>query len=160
MTRDPSKIGVYSAITVEEWVSILDLAVKWKFESIRDLTIQQLVDLASPIDKIVIGRKYDAAAGWLSGAYQEVCRRSDALTLEEASRLCMADVVKISSLRQDIRSGGRKHWAANVSLGMISKAFGLAVGQDVQTEQVKVNEREEMKAEETEAESRFDAMRW
>jgi hypothetical protein len=99
-----SEIGVYSATTVEEWTSVLDLAAKWKFESIRAFAIKQLESIASPIDKIVIGRKHNIL-DWLVGAYGAVCERTDALTLVEATLLGMEDVVKISSLRQDIRDG-------------------------------------------------------
>ena len=97
-----SEIAVYSAITVEEWTAVLDLAAKWKFESIRVFAIKQLEIIASPIDKIVIGRRHNVL-DWLVNAYGAVCERTDALTLDEAKLLGMEDVVKISSLRQDIR---------------------------------------------------------
>jgi hypothetical protein len=99
-----SEIAVYSATTVEEWTAVLDLAAKWKFESIRAFAIKQLESIASPIDKIVIGRGHNVL-DWLVDAYGAVCERTDALTLDEAKLLGMEDVVKISSLRQDIRDG-------------------------------------------------------
>jgi len=118
------QIGVYSAATVEEWSSILNLAAKWKFESIRTLAIERLAGLASPIDKIVLGRKHNIL-DWLGDAYQAVCQRQDSLTLEEASQLSLADVVTISSLRQDIRSSGKIRLPMDVSPHRISEAFGL-----------------------------------
>ena len=90
---------MYGASSVEEWSSILHLADKWKFESIRGLSITQLSPIASPIDKIVIGRRY-GIADWLPGAYQAVYIRPDALTLEEGRRLGVDDVIRIHTIRQ------------------------------------------------------------
>jgi hypothetical protein len=119
------QIGVYAATTVSEWTSVLDLAAKWKFESIKTLAIKRLADLASPIDKTVLGRKHHVL-DWLTDAYRVVCQRQEALTLEEANRLRLEDVVTISSLRQDIRSGGRRDLPLmDISSDVISEAFGL-----------------------------------
>jgi hypothetical protein len=120
------QIGVYAATTVSEWTSVLDLAAKWKFESIKTLAIKRLADLASPIDKTVLGRKHHVL-DWLTDAYRVVCQRQEALTLEEANRLRLEDVVTISSLRQDIRSGGRRDLPLmDISSDVISEAFGLS----------------------------------
>jgi len=121
----PAQIGVYSATTVEEWTSVLDLAAKWKFESIRTFATTQLASLASPIDKIVLGRRHNIL-NWLPDAYQAVCERPDALTLEEAKLLGMEDVVKISSLRQDIRPNGFKTTISlTLSVDVLRETFGL-----------------------------------
>ncbi|KZP25161.1 hypothetical protein FIBSPDRAFT_1009241, partial [Athelia psychrophila] len=97
--RKPS-FGLYSVSTVDEWSSILHLADKWSFESIRALAITQLVPIASPIDKIVLGRRYGVNA-WLPGAYGTVCVRPTALTLDEGRRLGVDDVVRINAIRQE-----------------------------------------------------------
>jgi hypothetical protein len=115
---------VYSATTVEEWTAVLNLAAMWKFESIKAFSIERLANLASPIDKIVLGRKHNVVE-WLSGAYREVCERDGALTLEEAHRLGMEDVVRISSLRQDIRGGKAFGSGLLLSVNSIRKRFEL-----------------------------------
>jgi hypothetical protein len=84
---------------VDEWTSILDLAAKWKFQSIKALALKQLLPIISPIDKLVLGRRH-GITGWLPDAYSAICGRKDALTLEEGLRLGMEDVIKISALRQ------------------------------------------------------------
>lgn len=94
-----SEFGKYAAITVAEWASILDLATEWKFESIRVLAIDKLALIASPVDRIVFGRKYQIP-GWLTDAYQVICSRLDPLTVEEGMRLGIRDTVKISAIRQ------------------------------------------------------------
>ncbi|KIM85851.1 hypothetical protein PILCRDRAFT_5473 [Piloderma croceum F 1598] len=119
----PHQIGVYSATTVDEWTAILNLAAKWKFESIKDLAIRQLALIGSPIDKIVLGQRH-GVTDWLLDSYRAICERSDALTLDEANRLGMENVVKISSLRQDIRRVGSLG-RITVSLDVLKQTFGL-----------------------------------
>jgi hypothetical protein len=115
---------VYSATTVDEWTAVLNLAAMWKFESTKAFSIERLANLASPIDKIVLGRKHNVVE-WLSGAYREVCERDGALTLEEAHRLGMEDVVRISSLRQDIRGSMAFGSGLLLSVDSIHKRFEL-----------------------------------
>jgi hypothetical protein len=116
------KFGVYAATNVDDWSSVLDLASKWKFESIKALAIERLAALASPIDKIVLGRRHEITE-WLVDAYTAVCERSSALTLEEAKRLGLDDVVKISFLRQEIRTSAFR--LARASVDVVSTTFGL-----------------------------------
>ncbi|KZP25189.1 hypothetical protein FIBSPDRAFT_783642 [Athelia psychrophila] len=92
----PSSFGLYSASTVEDWSSILHLADKWSFESIRALAITQLAPIASPIDKIVLGRRYDVNE-WLPDAYGSVCVQPAALTQDEGRRLGVDDVIRINA---------------------------------------------------------------
>lgn len=80
-------------------MSILELAARWGFESIKLLAIEHLAQYDSPIDKIVLGRKYGIVE-WLGGAYEAVCRRNGPLTHEEGIRLGMEDVIRISAVRQ------------------------------------------------------------
>ncbi|KAF7986993.1 hypothetical protein HWV62_69 [Athelia sp. TMB] len=84
--------------TIAQWASILLLADKWGFESIRLLAIDCLAT-AAPVDKIVLGRRYGIAA-WLPGAYKAVCTREAPLTVEEGIRLGVEDVVRIAAARQ------------------------------------------------------------
>ncbi|KZP04292.1 hypothetical protein FIBSPDRAFT_767623, partial [Athelia psychrophila] len=95
----PTSFSVHPASTVEEWSGILYLADKWSFQSIRTLAVAQMSPIASPIDKIVFGRLYDVNE-WLAGAYQAVCTRLDALSLEEGRRLGVDDAIRINSIRQ------------------------------------------------------------
>jgi hypothetical protein len=97
----PSDFGVHAATTITEWTAILDLAASWNFKSIKALAIKQLACIASPIDKIVLGRKHNIEE-WLGDAYEAVCVRDEPLTLEEGNRLGMEDVIKISATRQRI----------------------------------------------------------
>jgi hypothetical protein len=97
----PSDFGVHAATTVEDWTGILNLAANWNFTSIKALAIKNLSSIASPIDKIVLGRMHDVKE-WLGDAYEAVCLRDDPLTLDDGVRLGMEDVIKISATRQRI----------------------------------------------------------
>ncbi|KZP11845.1 hypothetical protein FIBSPDRAFT_799817, partial [Athelia psychrophila] len=85
--------------TTAQWTSILHLAAKWGFENIKLLATDNLTANATPIDKIVLGRRY-GIIDWLSGAYEAVCTRADPLTVEEGMKLGVEDTVKISAARQ------------------------------------------------------------
>lgn len=86
-----------SPTTVEEWTSVLDVATRFQFDGIKTLAITQLAIIASSIDKIVIGRKYNINK-WLTDAYRSVCERRELLAQEDAERLGMEDVVKIANV--------------------------------------------------------------
>jgi len=72
--------------TVEDWTSILRLSTKWKFSSLRELAVQRLLEITSPIDKVVLGHTFDLPE-WLPLAYAQLCERNIPLTVEEGKRL-------------------------------------------------------------------------
>lgn len=118
-----SDFGKHAAETADQWSAILELAAKWHFLSIRNLAIRTLTSLASPIDKIVLGRKHGIIE-WLNDAYEAVCLRSDSLSLEEGWKLQMEDIIKISSLRYQIAKERFKRCPELSNL--ITITFGLA----------------------------------
>ncbi|KAF7969628.1 hypothetical protein HWV62_26809 [Athelia sp. TMB] len=94
----PRRFGLYTASTVEDWSSILQLAHQWGFESIKVLAAQNLAPIASPIDKIVFGRRY-GVDHWLKSAYKAVCLQEAPLNLQEGRRLGVDDVIRINAVR-------------------------------------------------------------
>ncbi|KDQ53598.1 hypothetical protein JAAARDRAFT_197399 [Jaapia argillacea MUCL 33604] len=100
----PIDFTKHTVATVDEWISVLALATKWSFTTLRSLAIRELFPLASPVDKIVVGRQYDIPE-WLRDAYVAVCAPPNALTKKEGERLGLDEVIKISQLRQDVRTG-------------------------------------------------------
>jgi hypothetical protein len=97
-----SEFGTYALTTLDQWVSVLHLASKWGFESIRSLALRELLPLASPVDKIVLGRKY-GFDGWLTPAFVAVCARAEPLSLAEADKMSNADVTRIFQARERAR---------------------------------------------------------
>ncbi|KZP12990.1 hypothetical protein FIBSPDRAFT_147011 [Athelia psychrophila] len=85
-----------------------------------------MAPIASPIDKIVFGRLYDINE-WLTGAYQAVCTRLDALTLEEGKRLGVDDAIRINSIRQDFCFVRVSEASPKLCEEDIESRFGLAI---------------------------------
>jgi hypothetical protein len=88
--------------SVDDWADVLDLSTQWDFKDVRPVAINNLSEIALPIDKIRLAR-YHGLEEWLLEAYIVICRRSEALSIEEARRIPLEDVVKIGIIRQSIR---------------------------------------------------------
>ncbi|KAJ7286922.1 hypothetical protein C8J57DRAFT_1282354 [Mycena rebaudengoi] len=89
-------------VSVDEWTSVLALATKWEFTSLRELAMQNLSATTSAVERIAIGRRYDVPS-WLVPAYTEVCERKDPLTPAEGRLLGLDDVICIGQVRHSIR---------------------------------------------------------
>lgn len=111
------------ASTLEEWSSILYLSDKWKFAALRDLAAKNVLPLASSVDQIVLGRKY-GFGNWLLDAFTSVCQRKEPLAYEEASRMNLADAVRISQLREKIGLDPALKAPAKLR-DLVAKTFGL-----------------------------------
>jgi hypothetical protein len=98
-----SEFGKYVLTKLDEWTSVLHLASKWGFESICSLALRELLPLASPVDKIVLGRKY-GFDDWLTPAFVAVCARAEPLSLAEAEKMSNGDVTRIFQARERARS--------------------------------------------------------
>lgn len=68
----------------------------------RELAIRKILEVASPVDKIIIGHKFGLRRLSIPG-YKALCTRYNSLTLEEGRRLGMDDVILIGSAREAIR---------------------------------------------------------
>ena len=88
----------------------------------RRLAIARLAQLASPVDRILLGRRYDIPE-WLGTAYLELCTRDDALSYEEGVRLGMHDVILLSDIRQSVRGGRVTMQDRNIAI-LIERRLG------------------------------------
>jgi hypothetical protein len=88
--------------TLTEWTDVLHLSTKWDFGAIRSTAIETILPLASPVDKIAISRAYDIGA-WIDDAFVDILGREDDLTLAEAQRIPLEDVVAIAQGRRMAR---------------------------------------------------------
>jgi hypothetical protein len=71
---------------VEDWTSILRLATKFKFSSLRELAVERLFDITSPLDKVILAHTFELPE-WLPLAYAQICDGNQPLTVEEGRRL-------------------------------------------------------------------------
>ncbi|KII95522.1 hypothetical protein PLICRDRAFT_97815, partial [Plicaturopsis crispa FD-325 SS-3] len=143
----PEKVSERDAKTVDEWTSILALAARFGAADIILLATTELARVAAPLDKLVLGRTYPVPLGaacdlraWLGGAYRAIVERAEDLTLEEAERLGMVEVVKIARARREavlVSGGGYDSDRKDKMLRIVEEAVGVeeempAVGVEVQ----------------------------
>ncbi|KAJ7133736.1 hypothetical protein C8R43DRAFT_894956, partial [Mycena crocata] len=98
----PLNFSTRDTASAEEWTSVLSLATRWDFTSLRELALQHLFSMASAVERIALGRRYDIV-GWLIPAYTEVCERTEPLSLAEGRLLGIDDTVCIGQVRHSIR---------------------------------------------------------
>lgn len=113
-------IGTYKAQSVEDWISILSLSLRWTFEGVSELAANsqcsrakyfqtklnpalELDDLIKdPIDRVIIARKWGIKPEWVFDGLLAICERKEPLKLEEAQLLSIGDVVNIAKAREAI----------------------------------------------------------
>ena len=101
------ELMIEEARSSEEWASILELASKWEFQSLCKRAISELDSLATPIEKVILGRKYDIPELCLP-AYADLCQSTVPLTEEDGERLGLHDVIKIYGIRQELWGQGAR----------------------------------------------------
>jgi hypothetical protein len=89
--------------SLTEWTDVLHLSTKWGFEHLRTAAITAILPLASAVDKLVLGRTY-GFVDWVPGAYTDLLKREDDLTLDEAKKMALEDVVAIAKGRREART--------------------------------------------------------
>ncbi|KAF8643553.1 hypothetical protein AX16_008941 [Volvariella volvacea WC 439] len=95
----PTRFGEDEDRSTAHWTSVLCVSSYLSFQSVRSLSISTLSIVATPIDKIILGRRY-GITHWLDDAYCALCTRRTPLTREEGRRLGLDDVVSIMEARQ------------------------------------------------------------
>jgi hypothetical protein len=89
--------------TLSEWTDVLRLSTKWGFEHLRAAAITAILPLASAVDKLVLGRTY-GFADWMPGAYMDLLKRAEDLTVAEARRMDVEDIVAVAKGRREART--------------------------------------------------------
>ncbi|KAM6502676.1 hypothetical protein JOM56_002653, partial [Amanita muscaria] len=97
----PRNLLVDEAETTEEWVSILKLASKWGFETLRSRAASKIERILTPVDMVVLGRQHDFPDIILPG-YAALCQATTPLSSEEGRRLGVEDVVNIYRIRHEL----------------------------------------------------------
>jgi hypothetical protein len=97
------RLGVTPISTLSEWTDVLHLSTKWDFQHLRTAAITAIRPLASAVDKLVLGRAY-GFTDWVPSAYTDLLARTDDLTVAEARRMDIEDVVAIAQGRREART--------------------------------------------------------
>ncbi|KAG6330948.1 hypothetical protein ID866_8141 [Astraeus odoratus] len=89
-------------VSIEEWTSVLKLSMTWDFKAIRQAAIDALdVSQIGPVDRVVLARQYDIK-DWLLPALNQLARRHEPTSLEEAGRMGIDFALKLASVRERI----------------------------------------------------------
>ncbi|KAL1739127.1 hypothetical protein HDZ31DRAFT_77824 [Schizophyllum fasciatum] len=99
----PTRVGKCDIQSTEEWASILRLASRWSFPALRELAIEELETIASPVEKIALARECHVAQ-WPLNAYADVCTRTRCLTADEAEALGSTAAHAVRSIREEIEN--------------------------------------------------------
>lgn len=84
----------------EHWNLVLDLAVKWQFNDVRDLAVMKMKTHASPnlALQVAAARKHNIE-GWYFDSFVKLCERGRPITPKEGDILGILDVIRLSAIR-------------------------------------------------------------
>ncbi|KAL1672056.1 hypothetical protein EV122DRAFT_284339 [Schizophyllum commune] len=99
----PTRVGKCDIQSAEEWGSILRLASRWSFPDLRELAIQELEAIASPVEKIALARECHVPQ-WPLDAYANVCTRTRCLSADEAEALGSVAAHAVRGIRAEIEN--------------------------------------------------------
>ncbi|KAI6004922.1 hypothetical protein EDD15DRAFT_1025469 [Pisolithus albus] len=87
---------------IEQWTSVLKLSTAWNFESLRQASIDALMESGiGAVDRVVLSQQYHIK-GWLLPALNELARRQEPISLEEAKRMGIDITVQLASVRERV----------------------------------------------------------
>ena len=81
---------------------MLELSTCWDFTSIRRLALNN-IQPPTPHDRLILARTY-SVGHWVIPALSALCERDAPLSLDEARRMDIEDVVLVATVREDICS--------------------------------------------------------
>ena len=97
------KYSIYEA-PLETWLSILKLANRWTFESVKELSVRELEKIEiEPVEKIAIYHDNIISRLYLIPSYIAVCKRDKPLTFSEGMKLGMETVLRVAEARERLR---------------------------------------------------------
>jgi hypothetical protein len=115
-------------LSYEKWRSVLHLSTQWEFASIRRLALNN-IQPPTPHDQLLLARTY-SVDHWVIPALSALCERSAPLSLDEARRMDIEDVVLVATVREDIRNHTLKVDAAEIPRRVEAAQAGKLVHTD------------------------------
>ncbi|KAF7370263.1 hypothetical protein MSAN_00657500 [Mycena sanguinolenta] len=97
----PLDIPQILSMPKDEWISVLKLSTQWYFLDARDLAIKQLNDRPDigGVERILLARQYDVAT-WLRKGYNDLAKREEGLSLEDAAKIGWETTVRLYQTRE------------------------------------------------------------
>ncbi|KAK0241285.1 hypothetical protein EDD85DRAFT_818304 [Armillaria nabsnona] len=90
-------------LSVNGWVSVLALSSLWRM-SVRKTAMERLtsrLSQISPVDRILLGRRY-SVADWISSGYEELASRAGVVSLDEAEKVGLGTALRIEHVRESL----------------------------------------------------------
>ncbi|KAI6046753.1 hypothetical protein EDC04DRAFT_2887608 [Pisolithus marmoratus] len=88
--------------SIEQWTSVLKLSTLWSFEKLRQASMDALIKCGiGAVDRIILSQQYHIKS-WLLPALNELARRPEPITLEEAKRMGIEIALKLASVRERV----------------------------------------------------------
>ncbi|KZV66747.1 hypothetical protein PENSPDRAFT_549669, partial [Peniophora sp. CONT] len=97
----PNNYATLDLSTVDEWTTVLKLATRWNFQSIRELAISRLHPLLldAPLNRLIAARTCGIDA-WVDDALESLVWRKKPLVEDEATRMVMGDIMDVMKRRE------------------------------------------------------------
>jgi len=115
----PSFIGEIDVLQAEEWAAVLDLAVKWQFDSVCKLAVKQMtwthVDSPTLALQITTAHRHQKR-DWYLDAVLKMCERGRPISPREGELLGLLETVRISAMRQKLRQVSSEYYRPQSSL--------------------------------------------
>ncbi|KAK0212405.1 hypothetical protein DFS33DRAFT_24369 [Desarmillaria ectypa] len=90
-------------LSINGWISVLALSNIWRM-TIRKTAIERLTSSLSeisPVERIILGRKYSVAY-WISSGYEELASRVGVVSFEDAKRIGLGTALTIQHIRESL----------------------------------------------------------
>ncbi|KAJ3737669.1 hypothetical protein DFJ43DRAFT_987383 [Lentinula guzmanii] len=98
----PKSLLKHEPESVYEWLDVLHVSCTLHMPEIFSLAVFQLTLLASPVQKIEWGHRYNVKK-WLVPAFMELVGRMEDINLEEKKKIGERGATMIQSLRQEMK---------------------------------------------------------
>ncbi|OCH84254.1 hypothetical protein OBBRIDRAFT_799251 [Obba rivulosa] len=88
------------SLTLNQWVSVLNLSTMWRFDRLRAIAIRKLsVLLDDPIQRIVLAKTYHVTE-WLVPALNALARRAETLQPADVEQIGVDYALKVAAVRE------------------------------------------------------------
>ncbi|EIN04026.1 hypothetical protein PUNSTDRAFT_139067 [Punctularia strigosozonata HHB-11173 SS5] len=95
--------------TMPEWETILQVSHKYQFDDITSVAYKVLSQFSQdPVSQILTARKYSHTGVLLRAGFQHYAERPEPLSVEEADKLGLADVVNLTRFRDKAKAQGMR----------------------------------------------------
>ncbi|KAL1663709.1 hypothetical protein GGF50DRAFT_115801 [Schizophyllum commune] len=107
----PSELATCELFSAQDWISVLRLAHRWSFSTLRARALREIELVSDVVDKIITAREFsdlDATKQWLLPAFTKACTADgwlNSITLEDAERMGASTVLAIARIREDLLGG-------------------------------------------------------